>query len=90
MQQLQVRLMHLIEEGQKLSSAKGHSPVLKGAVNAPSLVANRIASSRRALAMGLKARRVRLRLRTRINANKQETALSLFLILTSVKPLIIL
>ena len=80
--------MHLIEEGQKLSSAAGHSPVMKGAVNAASLVPHRIASSRRALAMGLKARRVRLRLR--INANKQETALSLFLILTSVKPLIIL
>ena len=82
--------MHLIEEGQKLSSAKGHSPVLKGAVNAPSLVANRIASSRRALATGLKFPGVRPQLRTRINANKQKTAFSLFLILTSVKPLIIL
>jgi hypothetical protein len=82
--------MHLIEEGQKLSSAAGHSPVLKGAVNAASLVPHRIASSRRALATGLKGCRVRPWLRTRINANKQKTAFSLFLILTSGKPLIIL
>jgi hypothetical protein len=82
--------MRLIEEGQKLSSAKSHSPVLKGAVNGASLVAHRIASSRRALATGLKARRIRPWLRTRINANKQKTAFALFVILTSVKPLIIL